>query len=1255
MLNKGKITPLASHKNVNPKLGIADSDRIILDKALENWNAPLRVACVNSYGAAGSNAALLCCEPPSPNPATTTSKSSIVPILISAASKESALSYSKSLAKYLDREHVGMLDLAYTLAERRQHHRFRWSTAASSIADVQYSLGNLSESSFNELPKETGNIVLAFSGQSKHTVGLEKSLYDANPLFRHYIESCNTELVNTGFKSIVPAIFDQNSLDDIVVLQTGTFAVQYACARCWIDAGLKIRAVIGHSFGELTALAVSGAVSLEDGLRIVARRASLMATKWGPERGVMLAVHSNRETVDNLISCVGENEIEIACHNAETSSVLVGSVKSVSKAELLLASDPRFGGIRYQKLDVSHGFHSRFTEPLLPELLSVADSISFQDPNIHLETCTSEANNGVLEPSYLVKHTRSPVHFVDAVHRIEDRLGSCVWLEAGFDSPIIPMIRRATKSKDHSFQPASSGDVTGASNTLGSAVAKLWVNGITASFWPFLSSRETGVKQIWLPPYIFNRSRAWLENVDRATEIQKAVQAGTVAAAPPPPPTHLVTQTRKDAKSAHFEVHIATKRFSSIVSGHAVRRRPLCPASMYMECATMAGQTLAGIQSTTKKYLYFDDLQFESPLGVDLSKKLSLALEDVANSSAWKFVLSSVAPDQPKPTIHARGKLRFGEPAGLEKHQALVFSQMTMLAAKPDTETLMSTRAYGLFSQVVTYADLLKGISSITMDGNHASAVIKLPRDHVGEKETTACNVCDTVSLDAFVQVVGLLINSSDNSTVNDCFVATGIKTTVMTGSCDFLKNKSWTVYARYSMINANKAEGEVFVLKPDYSIAIVFQGISFSKVATSTLEDMLDGINSQSSSDTSAKVNGRSNALKPDTNGAVSSHQRAVYLPEPSPETAHDAIGGSGMNYLNEDLNGASADALNGVSNTSTAAASTPTNSTGSAEPQFAAGGRAAIANDIIKDISGADISMADNDQTLGDLGFDSLAIVQLKNDLEDAFSMELDDVHLGLEIGQLLQLVGADAPTSAKSIASTLEDSQAPNSAEPGKDVVAEPKIAEFTDSPAYIHDLTESLAQSSISLPDMAARRGYHAYWRTVAPRQGDIIVACILEAFRELGIDVRGLKAGEHVAHINSLPRYKRVLERFFHILQKYAVIERREGQWVRTPKRLRETPSEVLVEKFVRDFPHYAGEARLIAITGPKLDACLTGKTDPIALLFSSRESQDALENYYFNSPMLATATDLLVDVVRRSVAASKGDLVRIIEIGAGCK
>ncbi|KAF2965146.1 hypothetical protein GQX73_g8408 [Xylaria multiplex] len=73
----------------------------------------------------------------------------------------------------------------------------------------------------------------------------------------------------------------------------------------------------------------------------------------------------------------------------------------------------------------------------------------------------------------------------------------------------------------------------------------------------------------------------------------------------------------------------------------------------------------------------------------------------------------------------------------------------------------------------------------------------------------------------------------------------------------------------------------------------------------------------------------------------------------------------------------------------------------------------------------------------------------------------------------------------------------------------------------------------------------------------------------------------------------------------------------------------------------------------MAITGPKLAACLTGEADPMDLLFSSRESQAVLEAFYFNSPMLATLTELLADVVKRTVLVTSGRTVRIIEIGAG--
>lgn len=204
-------------------------------------------------------------------------------------------------------------------------------------------------------------------------------------------------------------------------------------------------------------------------------------------------------------------------------------------------------------------------------------------------------------------------------------------------------------------------------------------------------------------------------------------------------------------------------------------------------------------------------------------------------------------------------------------------------------------------------------------------------------------------------------------------------------------------------------------------------------------------------------------------------------------------------------------------------------------------------------------------------------------------------------------------------------------------------------------HLQDVSESLVQSVAFMPEMADRRGFRSYWRKSAPRQAEIAVAYILEAFDELGLDVRGMKVGEVIGDIDALPRHSKVMERYFHLLQKYGVIERSQGQWVRTPNRVLDTSSDDLVENFTRDFPQHASETKMISITGPSLAAILNGMEDPMELLFGNAESSEAVGDCYSNGAMFATSIDLVADVVRRSIAGGNKDVVRIIEIGAGCK
>ena len=86
---------------------------------------------------------------------------------------------------------------------------------------------------------------------------------------------------------------------DTAVTQPATFAIEYALARLWMSAGIAPSALIGHSVGEFVAAVIAGVMSLEDGLRLVARRGRLMQAQ---PPGAMLSVRLDAERLQGAIA-----------------------------------------------------------------------------------------------------------------------------------------------------------------------------------------------------------------------------------------------------------------------------------------------------------------------------------------------------------------------------------------------------------------------------------------------------------------------------------------------------------------------------------------------------------------------------------------------------------------------------------------------------------------------------------------------------------------------------------------------------------------------------------------------------------------------------------------------------------------------------------------------------------------------------------------------------------------------------------------
>ncbi|KAH2842365.1 hypothetical protein KXW36_000569, partial [Aspergillus fumigatus] len=161
-------------------------------------------------------------------------------------------------------------------------------------------------------------------------------------------------------------------------LQLALFALQYACAATWIDCGAPVAAVVGHSFGELTALCIAGVLSLEDTVRLIAGRAGLVRDSWGKDRGGMIAAEGDLPVIKSLLECANHRcgfpegaGASIACVNGPRSFTLAGPTKAMDAIEAIVsepAEQPQLGALRMKRLNVSNAFHSTLVQPLTRDL-----------------------------------------------------------------------------------------------------------------------------------------------------------------------------------------------------------------------------------------------------------------------------------------------------------------------------------------------------------------------------------------------------------------------------------------------------------------------------------------------------------------------------------------------------------------------------------------------------------------------------------------------------------------------------------------------------------------------------------------------------------------------------------------------------------------------------------------------------------------------------------------------------------------------
>ncbi|MBR2025966.1 MAG: ACP S-malonyltransferase [Alistipes sp.] len=211
-----------------------------------------------------------------------------------------------------------------------------------------------------------------FPGQGAQFSGMGRELYENSAEAKALFERANEIL---GFR-ITDVMFGgtADELKQTKVTQPAVFLHSVILAKV---LGVEPVAVAGHSLGEFSALVVAGALSFEDGLRLVAKRAVAMQRACEIEQGTMAAVlRLPDETIEQVCQSV-DGVVVAANYNCPGQLVISGAVDAVNEA---CAKLKEAGARRALVLPVGGAFHSPLMEPARQELAEAIEAASFATP-----------------------------------------------------------------------------------------------------------------------------------------------------------------------------------------------------------------------------------------------------------------------------------------------------------------------------------------------------------------------------------------------------------------------------------------------------------------------------------------------------------------------------------------------------------------------------------------------------------------------------------------------------------------------------------------------------------------------------------------------------------------------------------------------------------------------------------------------------------------------------------------------------------